>query len=144
MSGNTVAPTVAPSASPTVNPSVAPTVAPTVTVDMQRYIEVGNECDFPIWIQTLTNDNGPPLLNTAMTRINPGGRMRYDIGDDGWAGRLWARYGCDENGQNCLFGQSSPPCSSSGCDPPADTKAEFSFPPRNSATLSFYDISLVG
>lgn len=62
-----------------------------------RYIEVGNRNSFPIWIQTLTNNNGPPLSN-EIKRINPGGRIKYEIGDNGWAGRLWPKIGCDQNG----------------------------------------------
>jgi len=59
-----------------------------------------------------------------------------------WAGRMWPKIGCDGGGLNCLFGQSSPPCPSGGCQPPADTKIEFFFP-RNFAGQAWYDISLV-
>lgn len=111
-------------------------------VEMRRYIEVGNRCSFPIWIQALTNNNGAPLSN-EIKRINSGGRIKYEISDNGWAGRLWPKTGCDYRGENCEFGQSIPPCPSGGCHPPADTKVEFYFPRQNSPDLSFYDISLV-
>lgn len=72
-----------------------------------------------------------------------GERKTFNIGDEGWAGRLWPKTGCDQNGANCAFGQSISPCPQSGCHPPADTKVEFFFPPINSREVSFYDISLV-
>ena len=111
-------------------------------VELRRYIEVRNQNNFAIWIETLTNNNGPPLSN-EIKRINPGGRIKYEISDQGWAGRLWPKIGCDQNGANCEFGQSQPPCPNGGCHPPADTKVEFFFPQRNSHQNSFYDISLV-
>ena len=106
-----------------------------------RYIEIGNRNGFPIWIETQTNDNKPPLK--GIVRINPGDRTTYDIQDDGWAGRLWAKVGCDDNGANCEFGQSIDPCPEGGCQPPAETKVEFFFPPIGSPDASYYDISLV-
>lgn len=107
-----------------------------------RYIRVENRNKFPIWIQTLTNNNGPPLCQNV-TRIRPGARIKYNIPDSGWAGRFWAKYGCDRHGNNCAFGQSMTPCPKNGCQPPADTKLEFFFPPINSPQESYYDISLV-
>lgn len=111
-------------------------------VELRRYIEVGNLNSFTIWIETLTNNNGAPLSNEII-RVNPGGRIKYQIPDSGWAGRIWPKINCDHYGANCGFGQSIPPCPSGGCHPPADTKVEFYFPPENSPELSFYDISLV-
>lgn len=111
-------------------------------VELRRYIQVGNRNNFPIWIETLTNNNAAPLSN-EIVRINPGGRVKYQIRNEGWAGRLWPKIGCDQNGANCEFGQSLPPCPSGGCHPPADTKVEFFFPRQNSPDNSFYDISLV-
>lgn len=111
-------------------------------VEMGRNIEVGNRNGFPIWIQTLTNNNGPPLTN-EIVRLNAGERKSFSIRDEGWAGRIWPKTGCDQNGANCAFGQSVPPCPSGGCHPPADTKVEFFFPHINSPEVAFYDISLV-
>ena len=51
--------------------------------------------------------------------------------------------GCNNQGTNCLFGDSSPPCPSGGCQPPADTKIEFNFAPQGSSAPTWYDISLV-
>lgn len=111
-------------------------------VELRRNIEVGNRNGFPIWIQTLTNNNGPPLVN-GVIRLNPGESRLLRIRDEGWAGRIWPKTGCDKNGENCAFGQSIPPCPAGGCQPPADTKVEFYFPRINSPEVSFYDISLV-
>lgn len=41
------------------------------------------------------------------------------------------------------MGQSDPPCPSGGCQPPADTKVEFFFPPINNGEQVWYDVSLV-
>lgn len=111
-------------------------------VELRRVIEVGNRNNFAIWIETLTNNNGPPLSNEVI-RLNPGGKHTYNVRDEGWAGRLWPKIGCDQRGANCQFGQSIPPCPRNGCQPPADTKVEFYFPQKNSPKPSFYDISLV-
>ncbi|MBL4818322.1 MAG: hypothetical protein JKY15_03700 [Deltaproteobacteria bacterium] len=63
-----------------------------------------------------------------------------------WSGNLFARFGCDENGQNCK----SAPCpddnADSQCDPgrggvPPDTLAEFTFVSKPSP--DFYDISII-
>lgn len=108
---------------------------------LRRVIEINNRNNFNIWIQTLTNNNGPPL--TGVFVIGPGQRKTIDISDAGWAGRLWPKIGCDQSGENCQFGQSSPPCPAGGCQPPADTKVEFNFPPSNSPGRTFYDLSLV-
>lgn len=108
-----------------------------------RYIEVGNQNGFPIWIQTKPNDKTPPLRNGEIVKLNANDRTKFDIDDAGWGGRLWAKVGCDDNGSNCEFGQSIEPCADGGCQPPAETKVEFFFPPVNSPDASYYDISLV-
>lgn len=88
-------------------------------VELRRAIEVGNRNNFAIWIETLTNNNGPPLSNEVI-RLNPGGKHTYNVRDEGWAGRLWPKIGCDQRGANCQFGQSIPPCPRNGCQPPAE------------------------
>lgn len=108
-----------------------------------RYIEIGNKNNFPIWIETKPNDNKPPLRNGEIVKLNPNDRTKYDIEDAGWGGRFWAKVGCDESGANCEFGQSVDPCPEGGCQPPAETKVEFFFPPTDSTDDSYYDISLV-
>lgn len=58
-------------------------------------------------------------------------------------GRFWPKTGCDGNGQNCVSGQSVPPCGPRGCDPPAETKVEFYFPAAGASGSVWYDVSLV-
>lgn len=58
-------------------------------------------------------------------------------------GRFWPKTGCDGGGQNCETGQSVSPCGRNGCDPPAETKVEFFFPPAGDRNNVWYDISLV-
>lgn len=58
-------------------------------------------------------------------------------------GRFWPKSGCDHTGHNCEVGQSVDPCNPGGCDPPAETKVEFFFPPVNDPYDVWYDVSLV-
>lgn len=58
-------------------------------------------------------------------------------------GRFWPKSGCDNNGINCEVGQSVSPCPQGGCQPPAETKVEFFFPPSGNGQDVWYDISLV-
>lgn len=78
-----------------------------------------------------------------MAKLNPGEHTKYDIDDDGWAGRLWPKTGCDDDGNNCEFGQSIYPCPDDGCHPPAETRVEFFLPPMDVSQDSYYDISFV-
>lgn len=46
------------------------------------------------------------------------------------ATRFWPKYDCEEDGQNCVFGESGGPnlpCPASGCSPPIDSKFEVTF-----------------
>lgn len=108
---------------------------------MQRFIKIVNKNYFAIWIQTQTNNNGPPLGNVV--KIDGGQHFQYDISNAGWAGRLWPKIECDRNGINCGFGQSIAPCPSGGCQPPVETKIEFNFPRSGTSEKTFFDISLV-
>lgn len=58
-------------------------------------------------------------------------------------GRFWPKSGCDHSGHNCEVGQSVDPCLPTGCDPPAETKVEFFFPPVGDPYDVWYDVSLV-
>ena len=69
--------------------------------------------------------------------------LYFQIPTSGWAGRFWPKTGCDNSGYNCEFGDSVPPCPVGGCQPPADTKVEFNFPPQPPNQDSWYDVSLV-
>jgi hypothetical protein len=105
-------------------------------------LTVTNKCAFTVWLATTPNFQIPPLPDGEV-RLDTGNRYVYSIANAGWAGRFWPKYGCDDAGTNCLFGQSSAPCPSDGCQPPADTKIEFNFPPQPPTSDSWYDISLV-
>ena len=44
--------------------------------------------------------------------------------------RFWAKWGCDESGDNCAIGQSGGPgqsCGAHGCAPPIDSRFEATF-----------------
>lgn len=66
-----------------------------------RTIDIGNQNNFPIWIEALTNDNGAPI--SGIRKLDPQGRTTYEISDAGWAGRMWPKVGCHDDGSNCAF-----------------------------------------
>ncbi|KAG4078478.1 hypothetical protein HA402_009190 [Bradysia odoriphaga] len=108
-----------------------------------RTITFKSRCAEQIWINPFTSADGP-VLGNGVTPISPNGQVTFTIPDSGWAGRFWPKTGCNSNGQSCTVGQSVPPCPSTGCQPPADTKVEFFYPPKNDAIGAvWYDVSLV-
>jgi hypothetical protein len=108
-----------------------------------RQITFQNRCGRDIWISPLTNNQGPPLPD-GIVRLANNAKHSYQIPNGGWGGRMWPKTGCDGSGQNCQVGQSIPPCPSGGCQPPAETKVEFFFPPTSSSGQAvWYDVSLV-
>lgn len=108
----------------------------------QRTITFKNRCAHSIWINPFTSDNGPQLGN-GIQRLDQNARVTYNIPNSGWKGRFWPKVDCDSSGHNCGVGQSVDPCPRNGCQPPADTKVEFSFPSINDQNTIWYDISLV-
>eukprot|EP00808_Paulinella_micropora_P002181 g63778.t1 len=48
------------------------------------------------------------------------------------------KWGCEDNGGNCISGQ-MPPCGKQGCDPPAETKVEFNFNDPKTNDISLVD-----
>lgn len=112
-------------------------------VAASRYIRVYNRYGNTIWLQSLGNRGHPPLQNGEIIKVDADASHTYEITDGEWAGLIWPKIRCQNNGQNCDFGQSKEPCPAGGCHPPADTKVEFYFPPNGDAKDSFYDISLV-
>lgn len=105
-------------------------------------LSVQNSCSHTVWLATTPNSDHQPLPGGSI-RVEPGATHVYQIPNGGWAGRFWPKINCNDGGEECEFGQSSPPCPSDGCQPPADTKAEFNFPSQPPSTDSWYDISLV-
>lgn len=107
-----------------------------------RSIEFTNRCQEDIWIAPLTNNQGP-ILAPGIKKISRGSSFSYQIPNGGWGGRFWPKMGCDGSGNSCRVGQSVPPCPSTGCQPPAETKVEFFFPRLGDGKDVWYDISLV-
>lgn len=107
-----------------------------------RHIEVANKNGFDIWVATETF-LGSPIPRLAY--LKPDAKVKYDIPDDGWNGHFWPKIGCDVNGGKCEMGQSTPPCPPKGCQPSADTKVRFIFPPINNKNKhgSSYMIDMV-
>jgi len=100
-------------------------------------IVVTNRCPHTIWIA----HDGRPQLPFPNARLDTGAVITFNIPASGWeSGRMWPKLQCDGSGNNCMFGQSSPPCPSDGCQPPADTKVEFTMHQDGQA---WYDVSLV-
>jgi hypothetical protein len=109
-----------------------------------RDIEFTNRCGYDIWVNPLTNGGpGQPILQPGIVRLANYAQYTYQIPDAGWGGRFWPKSGCDGTGHNCEVGQSVDPCPVGGCQPPAETKVEFFFPPLNNGYDVWYDISLV-
>lgn len=74
-----------------------------------RNVEFTNRCGYDIWVNPLTNAQGPPLPD-GMKKLSNGASHTYRMPDSGWGGRFWPKTGCDNNGQNCEVGQSVDPC----------------------------------
>lgn len=82
---------------------------------------IKNECAYDIWIQ----QQGMPASTPSVVKLASRTNKHYDIPIAGLAStRFWVKTGCDDKGQNCLVGQSSPPCPPNGCAPPVDSKIE--------------------
>jgi len=107
-----------------------------------REITFTNRCGADVWVSPLTNAQGP-MLPGGIQRLGNGATYAYQIPDSGWGGRFWPKQGCDGSGHNCEVGQSTDPCLPTGCDPPAETKVEFFFPPTSDPNDVWYDVSLV-
>jgi Thaumatin family len=113
-------------------------------------VSLTNSCPFTVWVTSLNNSGSAPLRpSDRLVRLNSGQSHAYGIPDGGWGGQFRPKFQCDANGNNCLSGQSLPPCPTgpapyAGCQPPAETKIEFHFPfPGEPVQLPFFDTSLV-
>jgi hypothetical protein len=79
---------------------------------------VTNNCKFPLFVETRATlelpgadarfMTGAPVPNfNASTKIEAGQTFDYNIPDEGLAGfRSWAKFGCDNNHENCSIGSS--------------------------------------
>lgn len=91
-------------------------------------LRIANEAEGPIYINYLAEEH----LWPQTLRIDPGMAVDYHVpvGKHVEAARFWPKYGCDEHGQNCTFGESGGPglgCPQGGCSPPIDSKFEATF-----------------
>lgn len=85
-----------------------------------RVLTIKSECEQPVWIQQQGHTGSP-----AVTKLAKGDTATYPIPDAGLPStRYWPKTGCDDTGNNCKLGQSSPPCPAAGCAPPVDSKLE--------------------
>jgi hypothetical protein len=107
-----------------------------------RQITFTNNCPKTVWMMSAPNAGVSPLPGSP-AQIATGQSFAFNIPSAGWAGRFWPKGGCDGSGTNCAFGDSSPPCPPTGCQPPADTKVEFFFSDAATTGVSWYDVSLV-
>ena len=83
-------------------------------------LTIQNACDYDIWIQ---QDNIPNY--DSLILMKSGESISIQIPEEGLAStRLWPKKDCDDSGNNCKVGQSSPPCPDNGCAPPVDSKLE--------------------
>lgn len=114
-------------------PDTTPSTQPT-------RLRVTNNCSEDMWVQQL---NIPGEETNIL--LKAGKSYDYNIPDSYTpAVRVWPKTGCDENGENCETGQSQPPCPQEGCQPPFESKAEFTFGDiKNSADTTTYDLSFV-
>ncbi|MBI5582563.1 MAG: hypothetical protein HY892_01945 [Deltaproteobacteria bacterium] len=100
--------------------------------DANPPLTVTNACSFPIWVQ---QDKNHKLTDTPLVKkIEAGQSFDYPVDPKGRIStRFWPKWGCDAQGENCLWGQSVTgtggpddyaPCPVTGCHAPADSKLE--------------------
>jgi len=114
-----------------VNPTPSPYPEfPAQTADLR----IINNCKTTLWFEARYGGAGAPLPGQSATALRalPGNFIDYVVPDTGLPGsRFWAKYGCDDNGKNCLIGDQmqywpNPPggCPANGCSPPVDSLFE--------------------
>lgn len=110
------------------------------TTSLTHKIRVYNNCPFEIAIGVQSNGDKGPAPEDGGFRL-PSYRTRDFPVSHAWAGRLWARTGCNEAG-HCETGDcgSKIQCRGSGGIPPASL-AEITFDGADGK--DFYDVSLV-
>jgi len=93
-----------------------------------------NNCGVTLFMEARMGGKGSPLpgQSTTVRKLPAGGKLEYNIPNEGAEGtRFWAKYGCNEQGRNCLIGDSmqywpQPPggCPDGGCHIPIDSLFE--------------------
>ena len=95
-------------------------------------LTVKNNCTFSIWVQQSKEHK---LTNTPLIqKIDASQSFDYAVDPKGIIStRFWPKWGCNAQGENCLWGQSVSgsggpddyaPCPAGGCHAPADSKLE--------------------
>jgi hypothetical protein len=85
-----------------------------------RSLKILNQCADTVWVQQQGHTGSPDV-----TKLIKGDTATFPIPDAGLPSvRYWPKTGCDDIGNNCKVGQSSPPCPPAGCAPPVDSKLE--------------------
>ncbi|XP_054784957.1 thaumatin-like protein isoform X2 [Prosopis cineraria] len=105
---------------------------------------VHNKCSFPIWPATAPN-NGQPVIAEGGFYLPPGETHRI-VAPWSWSGRIWARTGCN------FDGNWKPACETGDCDGRLACNGLIGTPPVTLVQVSlqgdkgkpnFYDVSLV-
>jgi len=119
-----------------VNPNPVPVPTPPKVTTPQTTqtadLRIINNCKSTLWFEARYGNFGKNLPGQAKTytRAFPGESVDYVIPAEGLEGtRFWAKYGCDNNGKNCIIGdqmQYYPEggCPAGGCTPPVDSLFE--------------------
>jgi hypothetical protein len=98
-------------------------------------LTVKNNCSYTIWVQQSKEHK---LTDTPLVqKIEAGQSFDYAVDPKGIIStRFWPKWGCNAQGENCLWGQSVSgtggpddyaPCPAGGCHAPADSKLEVSW-----------------
>ncbi len=124
-------------------------------------VAVYNACNEPMWVGTDGGSigekvNGKMPNNWVSKRIEPRTQIDLPVPEgDPWviaSGRIWGKFGCDSNGQNCKIGQQVSPCPveknkegklvtiKGGCQPAIDTGFEID---NHDKANIYYDITMV-
>lgn len=143
-------------------------------------IRITNSCPYTLWIEarctTINPNTGAFIAGTPIPgyptpiKLNSMSFIDFNMPTEGLAGcKFWAKYGCDENGDNCSIGDSMQKwggwdnpnggCPSTGCTPPIDSIFEITFgcsnpdptkcsknpsdPSSSIGNVSFFDTSQV-
>jgi hypothetical protein len=95
-------------------------------------LRMKNSCNFTLWMEARGSGIGGliPGERGTVRRVEPGEYADYVIPKTGLAStRFWAKYGCDDQGRNCVTGDQMPyypegGCPPGGCTPPVDSLFE--------------------
>lgn len=98
-----------------------------ISVESTKRFRVTNKCKEPIWIQQAGAGDEVLPGEEAIKKIEPYQYHTYSIPDKGLPStRFLPKTGCNSEGNDCDI-QSMPPCPTTGCDLPIDTKFEASW-----------------